>query len=83
MPCVDEGNNAPGALTESSTVVAVPSVDTTDLIGPDEVAAIIGLTNKRGVSVYRRRPGFPEPVIDRARCVLWLRTDVEAWAATR
>lgn len=59
------------------------AVDPADLIGPDEVAAIIGLTNRRGVSVYRKRPGFPTPVIDRARCVLWLRADVEAWAAAR
>lgn len=60
-----------------------PVVDPADLIGPDEVAAIIGLTNRRGVSVYRKRRGFPVPVIERARCVLWLRADVEAWAAER
>lgn len=61
----------------------MPSIDSDDLIGPDEVADIIGLTNRRGVSVYRKRPGFPVPVIDRARCVLWLRADIEAWAAKR
>ena len=59
------------------------SIDPDDLIDPAEVAAIIGLTNARGVSVYRRRLGFPEPVVDRGRCVLWRRADVEAWAADR
>jgi len=59
------------------------TIDPKDLIGPAEVAAIIGLTNARGISVYRRRPGFPVPVIDKNRCVLWLRSDVEAWAAER
>jgi len=61
----------------------VPTVDPGELIGPEEVAGIIGLTNRRGVSVYRKRPGFPEPVVDRARCALWLRADIEAWAANR
>ena len=58
-------------------------VDPDDLIGPEAVAPIIGLTNPRGVSVYRKRPGFPAPVVDRGRCVLWLHADIEAWAAAR
>jgi len=58
-------------------------VDPDELIGPAEVAPIIGLTNPRGVSVYRRRAGFPAPIIDKGQCVLWLRADIEAWAAER
>jgi predicted DNA-binding transcriptional regulator AlpA len=59
-------------------------IDPDDLIGPEEVAPLIGLSNKNGVSVYRRRhEGFPRPVIDRGQCVLWLRADVEAWAKGR
>jgi len=61
----------------------VTRIDPEDLIGPQEVALIIGLSNVRGVSVYRRRAGFPAPTIEKGRCVLWLRTDVEAWAAAR
>ena len=26
---------------------------------------------------------FPEPVIEKSRCVLWLRADIEAWAKSR
>ncbi|MCU1358807.1 MAG: Prophage regulatory protein (AlpA) [Ilumatobacteraceae bacterium] len=58
-------------------------VDPDQLIGPEEVAPIIGLTNQRGVSVYRKRPGFPAPIIDKGRCVLWLRADIERWARAR
>lgn len=58
-------------------------VDTADLLTPSEVAAIIGIV-AGGVSVYRKRhDDFPEPVIDKGRCVLWCRSDVEAWAAGR
>ncbi|MFN6120408.1 MAG: helix-turn-helix transcriptional regulator [Actinomycetes bacterium] len=60
-----------------------PKIDPDDLISPEEVAKLIGLSNPRGVSVYRKRPGFPTPVIEKGRCVLWLRADVEKWAASR
>jgi predicted DNA-binding transcriptional regulator AlpA len=56
-------------------------IDPADLIDASEVAPLIGLDNPKGVSVYRRRyEDFPAPVVDKPRCVLWLRTDVEAWA---
>lgn len=58
-------------------------IDPNELIGPPEVAEIIGLSNRRGVSVYRRRAGFPAPVVERAQCVLWRRSDVEVWADAR
>ena len=59
-------------------------VDPDELIGATEVAPIIGLSNPRGVPVYRsRHPDFPAPVVDRAGCVLWLRADVERWASAR
>lgn len=59
-------------------------VEPDDLVDAVEVATIIGLTNFRGVSVYRHRhTDFPEPVIERGRCLLWLRADVERWAASR
>jgi predicted DNA-binding transcriptional regulator AlpA len=55
-------------------------IDTDILVDLSEVAASIGLDNPRGVSVYRRRyADFPAPVITKGRCVLWLRSDVEAW----
>ena len=56
-------------------------VDPAELLDIREVAAIIGLDNPNGVSVYRRRyPDFPTPVVDKGRCLLWRRQDVEAWA---
>lgn len=59
-------------------------IDPADLIDPAEVAALIGLTNPNGVSVYRRRyEDFPVPVVEKGRCVLWHRPDVEAWARAR
>jgi hypothetical protein len=58
-------------------------VDVDDLIGPQEVADLIGLGNPGGVSVYRRRyADFPGPAVEKGRCVLWLRRDVELWART-
>jgi len=59
-------------------------IDPDDLVSPAEVAPIIGLTNPTGVSVYRKRyPEFPTPVIEKGKCVLWLRADIEAWARGR
>ena len=52
-----------------------------DLLDASEVAALIGLRNPRGVSVYRSRyQDFPLPVVDKGNCVLWRREDVERWA---
>jgi len=63
--------------------VATP-VDPDELLNATEVAQIIGLTNPRGISVYRaRHKAFPAPVIDKGNCVLWLRSDVEKWAQAR
>lgn len=52
-----------------------------DLLDATEVAVLLGLTNWRGVSVYRRRyADFPAPIIDKGRCMLWQRSDILAWA---
>ena len=58
-------------------------VDTEDLLDSNEVAELLGLGNNRAVSTYRARyDDFPEPVIEKpsGKCVLWLRSDIEAWA---
>jgi predicted DNA-binding transcriptional regulator AlpA len=74
--------NAPShGVSRSSTTVRVVLIDTDQLVDLSETAALIGIDNPRGVSVYRRRyEDFPAPVIAKGRCVLWLRADVEAWA---
>lgn len=83
--CVDELNTTRhGLLGPSTTVGIAMRVDPADLIGPAEVAEIIGITNPGGVSVYRHRyDDFPEPIVEKGRCLLWLRPDVERWATTR
>ena len=59
-------------------------IDPDELIGGAEAAGIIGLTNRLGVAVYRKRySDFPAAVIERGGCVLWLRKDIEAWAKGR
>lgn len=62
----------------------MPRVDLDDLLDAEEVAAVLGLSSYRAVHVYRRRyDAFPEPAVTKGRCLLWLRADVEAWAAAR
>jgi hypothetical protein len=61
-------------------------VDLDDLIDTSGVADVLGLANRNHVSDYRRRyPGFPTPVAEfnSGRCLLWLRSDIEAWNRDR
>jgi predicted DNA-binding transcriptional regulator AlpA len=54
------------------------------LVDANEAAAILGLRQRTSVSVYRNRyPDFPRPVIEKGKCVLWLRADIEAWLGSR
>ena len=65
----------------AATLVVVAKVDPVDLIDSNEAALILGLSNRNGVAVLRRRySDFPGPAVEKGRCLLWLRTDVEAWA---
>lgn len=64
----------------------VPTVDTDDLIDARVVAEILGLKHRNTVSEYQARySDMPRPVVDlgRGRPRLWLRPDVERWAAKR
>ena len=55
-----------------------------DLIDATEAATLLGLNRRTSVSVYRSRyEDFPEPVVEKSRCLLWLRADIEAWAKGR
>jgi hypothetical protein len=61
-------------------------VDPADLVDSHGVAEVLGLSSHRSVSTYRARyDDFPAPVVDmgEGRCLLWLRADIEAWAARR
>ena len=65
----------------STTVLHVPKVETEDLIDSPEVAGLLGLSRYNSVSMYRRRyDDFPEPVVEKGRCLLWRRRDIEQWA---
>lgn len=66
--------------------MAVPTVRTEDLIDALGVADLLGLAQRNTVSQYQRRyPEMPRPVLDlgRGRPKLWLRHEIEAWAAQR
>lgn len=59
-------------------------MDTDDLIDAQAVAEILGLNIRNTVSVYQKRyADMPRPVLDlgRGRPRLWLRPDIERWAA--
>lgn len=59
-------------------------IDAHELLDATEVAELLRLARRTSVSVYRRRyQDFPEPVIEKSRCVLWRRSDVVAWAQAR
>ena len=61
-------------------------VATEDLIDAHGVADVLGLAHRNTVSVYQRRyADMPRPVVDLgpARSKLWLRTEIERWAAKR
>ncbi len=59
-------------------------VDVDELVDAQEVATILGLAHRNTVSVYQARYlDMPLPVVDRrsGRLKLWLRPEVERWAA--
>lgn len=61
-------------------------VNVADLLDTTEVAAIVGLSRRGAVSVYRARySDFPAPIIAKnsGKCDLWLRAHVEAWVKAR
>jgi predicted DNA-binding transcriptional regulator AlpA len=61
-----------------------PKVNTEDLLDAGEVAAILGLSGRTAVSVYRSRyQDFPMPILEKSRMPLWLRADIEDWGRSR
>ena len=61
-------------------------VYTGELIDAQGVADLLGLAQRNTVSLYQRRyPEMPRPVIDlgEGRCKIWLRSEIEVWAASR
>jgi hypothetical protein len=61
-----------------------PKVDTEDLLDTQGVADILGLAHRNTVTQYQRRySDMPKPVFDLgpSRVKLWLRPEIERWAA--
>jgi hypothetical protein len=61
-------------------------VDSDDLVGAAEVAAILCLSHPSSVTTYLRRyDDFPRPVVDlsASRVRLWRRQDIELWRRKR
>jgi hypothetical protein len=61
-------------------------VDTDDLADAAEVAQILGLKNRNSTATYLSRyEDMPRPVVEFAssQIRLWLRSEVEAWNASR
>lgn len=76
-------NTNPDVFRSSTTITGV-KIDPEDLLNAAEVADALGLAHRQAVATYRGRySDFPEPVVVKGTCVLWLRHDVEAWAKTR
>lgn len=62
------------------------NVDVDDLVDAREVAAILGLAHPNTVHQYQQRySDMPRPVYapGARRAQLWLRSEVETWAASR
>ena len=62
----------------------MPRVNTEDLIDTQGVAEILGLTHRNTVHQYQQRyEDMPRPVFDlgKGRVKLWLRPQIERWAA--
>jgi predicted DNA-binding transcriptional regulator AlpA len=60
-------------------------VDIEDLIDANGVADLLGLAHRNTVSVYQHRyADMPRPVVKFGdRIKLWLRPEIEEWAATQ
>jgi len=57
-------------------------LDSDDLVGAADVAAILRLSHPSSVTTYMRRyPDFPKPVVNlsASRVRLWRRQDIERW----
>jgi glutathione-regulated potassium-efflux system ancillary protein KefG len=64
--------------------IVPPRVDTEDLLDAQGVADVLGLSHRNTVFQYQRRyDDMPKPVVDlgEGRVKLWLRPQIEKWAA--
>ena len=68
----------------STTISQVAHIDSADLLSAQEVADVLGLSSRGAVSVYSSRyDDFPQPLVVKGKCTLWIRSDVELWRDAR
>jgi predicted DNA-binding transcriptional regulator AlpA len=63
-----------------------PKVETDDLLDAQGVAEVLGLSHRNTVFQYQRKyEDMPQPAIDlgEGRVKLWLRPQIERWAAAQ
>jgi prophage regulatory protein len=70
--------NASQVLGESIDEVRLDA-----LVGVKEAARLLGVQKSNFVRDYANKPDFPRPVIELATGRIWLRSQVEAYAATK
>lgn len=61
-------------------------VDVDDLADAQDVADLLGLSQKNNVFLYQRRyPDMPRPIYQPGarRAQLWLRSEIEEWRRSR
>jgi glutathione-regulated potassium-efflux system ancillary protein KefG len=59
-------------------------IDPDDLVDTQGVAEVLKLSHRNSVSLYQRRyTDMPRPIVDlgKGRVKLWLRPEIERWAA--
>lgn len=58
-------------------------IDVDDIVDANGVAELLGLSHRNAVSLYQRRyEDMPRPVViaSEGRTLLWLRSEMTAWA---
>ena len=70
--------NASKALGESIEDIRMDA-----LVGVKEAAGMVGVQKSNFVRDYANKPGFPRPIVELATGRIWLRSQVEAYAAAK
>lgn len=81
--------SSPVAVVVDANPSAIMSIDnsmvrgvtTLDLVGTHEIAQLLGVTRQRVDALARSSASFPAPVATVAAGRIWLREEVETWAA--
>jgi predicted DNA-binding transcriptional regulator AlpA len=58
-------------------------IDVDDVIDSSDVAELLGLSHRNAITLYQKRyEDMPRPIIvkNQGRTLLWLRSEISAWA---